>query len=102
MKIDLEACPDRRRRVTYGVRGVECEKCDNWFLEKFQNNDDQFHAKLKGMVGFCSNCQKNNKLDSELETERQLFERYVRDINITVSARHHDILPRKANTAHII
>ena len=74
-----DAWPECRRRVTYRKRGVECEKCDNWFLEKFQNNDDQFYAKMKGAAVFCSYFHKINKLDSEPETERQLFERYVND-----------------------
>ena len=49
---------------------------------------------MKDMVWYCSNCQKINKLDSEPETERQLFERYVDDIICTVSGEP-DILLRK-------
>ena len=47
---------------------------------KCQNIVDQFYAKMKNMVWYCSNCQKINKLDSEPETERKFFESYIDDI----------------------
>ena len=84
-KNDLEACPECNRRVTYRGKGVECEKCENWFHAKCQNFDDKLDAKMKDMVWYCSNCQKINKLDCEPETEGQLLLRYVDHIICTVN-----------------
>ena len=54
---------------------------------------------MKDMVWYCSNCQKFKKLDSEPETERQLFERYV-DKMIWPLNGEPEILLRKVNTLH--
>ena len=67
----LEACPECNRRVTYRRKGVECEKCENWFDAKCQIIDEQHYAKMKERVWYCSNCQEINKLDSGPETERK-------------------------------
>ena len=75
LKKELEACPECNRRVTYRGKRIECEKWEIWCHAKRQNIDDQLYAKMKDMVWYFSNCQKIKKLDSEPETERQLFER---------------------------
>ena len=52
---------------------------------------------MKKKLLYCSNCQKINKLDSELETEGKLVLRYVDNIICTVNGEP-DTLLRKVNT----
>ena len=54
---------------------------------------------MKDMVWYFSNCQKVNKLDSEPETEKKLFERYVEEIICTVSGEPETLLG-KVNTLY--
>ena len=95
------ACPECSSRRTHRGKRVKCDKCENWFYAKCQNIDDQPCAKMKDLVWYCSNnYQKINKLDSEPETERLSFLRYVDDIICTINCEPDSFL-RKVNTLHM-
>ena len=97
-KSDFRTCLEFNRSH-YRGRGVKCEKSENRFRAKCQNIDGQLYAKMKDMVWYCSDCQKIYLMDSEPETERLLFERYVDETIHTVSGKQ-DSLLRKANNFH--
>ena len=78
---------------------MACEKSENWLHAKCHNFEYKLYAKMKDMMWYCSNCQEIYKLDSEPETERQLFLTIVVNTKCTVNGEPETLL-RKVNTLH--
>ena len=77
-----EKCPDCHRKNAWNSKGVECEKCENYYHIKFQKMDKEHYAKFGDVVWMCMNCKKLPVGD--YGRKRKLFERYLDDIICTV------------------
>ena len=51
-----DKCPDCSRKLVWNSKGVECERCKNWFHAKCQKISNEEYLKMGDIVWFCSHC----------------------------------------------
>ena len=92
-----DKCPDCSRKLVWNSKGVECERCKNWFHAKCQKISNEEYRKMGDIVWFCSHCCQLP--EKTLNVERKFFARYVDDIVCTTKSTSKELL-EKVNSLH--
>ena len=91
-------CPECNKKVTYRSKGVECERCLNWYHVKCGDISDDEYRNLSETVRYCRKCIAIREKNKSVQ-QAKLFLRYVDDIVRTVKGDAEKVL-RAANLLH--
>ena len=78
-----EVCPGCQKKVTYRIKGVECEACLNWYQLGCGSLLKSEYLNIAETVLYCMTCKKQQDAD-RTENGVNVFLKYVDDLVRTV------------------
>ena len=97
-EVKKEVYPGCQKKVTYRIKGVECEACLTWYHLGSGNISESEYADIDETVWYCIACKKQQEAD-RAENGVKVFLRYVDDIVRTVKG-DPELVLEAANNLH--